>query len=269
MSSTPPVHALSKAQIFDLAVRARAAGTYYDTKQPALEEDFHGSLDRFCDIALAFRECRRVLDAASGNGLLPALLKLLGHEVYAVDIIDHRATELYRRHQIPFQICNVEADPLPFADASLDGVSCSQALEHFTHSHLPPVLEMSRVLRAGGVLEIDVPNAVSLRNRSRMLRGKHITWDYREHYLYARPIVYNGREFYPIRHNREFTKAELELLLREAGYVEYDVRFLRDRRVRGGARKLQSAASALRDALPALRKSLIAVAVKRDRPAAG
>jgi SAM-dependent methyltransferase len=263
-----PVHGLGKKEIFDFAVRERAAGRYYDTGQPQLEEDFHGSLDRFCDIAIAFRNSRRVLDAASGNGLLPALLKMLGHDVHAIDIIDHRETELYRRHAIPFQVCNVEADPLPFADDSLDGVSCSQAMEHFTHSHLGPVVEMTRVLRPGGVLEIDVPNAASLRNRSRMLRGKHITWDYREHYLLARPLVYKGREYYPIRHNREFTKAELELLMKEVGYFDYQVRFLRDRRVREGAGKLQSAGSALRDALPALRKSLIAIGVKHPRGAA-
>jgi len=31
------------------------------------------------------------------------------------------------------------------------------------------------VLRPGGIAEVDVPNAASFRNRSRMLRGKHIT----------------------------------------------------------------------------------------------
>jgi SAM-dependent methyltransferase len=141
-------------------------------------------------------------------------------------------------------------------------VSCCQALEHFTHSHLPAVLEMKRVLRDGGMIELDVPNAASLRNRSRMLRGKQVTFDYREHYLYAKPVVYKGREYYPDRHNREFTRTELELLLSEAGFRDIEVRFLKSRRFRTGLDRLKSVGTALRDLAAPLRKSLIAFARK-------
>jgi SAM-dependent methyltransferase len=256
------VHTLSKAEIMRLALRKRAAGELYDLGVPRLEEAFRGSIDRFCDIALAFRGSRRVLDIGSGNGLLLALLKMLGHDVRAVDFFDRSADDVYVRHGIPFRVCNVEADPLPFEADSLDAVSCCQALEHFTHSHLPAVLEMKRVLRPGGMIELDVPNAASFRNRSRMLRGKHITFDYREHYLYARPVLYKDREYYPDRHNREFTRAELELLLREAGFRDIDVRFLKSRRYRDGLERLKCVGSALRDLVAPLRKSLIAFARK-------
>jgi len=256
------VHALGKAEIMRFALAKRAAGEYYDLQRADLEDTFRGSIDRFCDIALAFRDARRILDVASGNGLLLALLKLLGHEVCGVDIRDHRAGDLYQRHGLAFAICNVEADPLPFESASFDAVSCCQALEHFTHSHLPAVLEMKRVLRPGGVIELDVPNAASFRNRSRLLRGKHITFDYREHYLHAQPVVYKGREYYPDRHNREFTKAELELLLTEAGFREIDVRFLKSRRYRTGVERVKFVGTALKDLVAPLRKSLIAFARK-------
>ena len=86
--------------------------------------------------------------------------------------------DVYLRHNISFNICNVEADSHPFKNDFFDAVSCCQALEHFSHSHLGPVLEMRRVLKVGGVIELDVPNVVSFRNRSRMLRGKNITYDY-------------------------------------------------------------------------------------------
>lgn len=75
--------------------------------------------------------------------------------------------DVYIRHNIPFQICNIEADSLPFESEFFDAVSCCQALEHFTHSHLPPVIDMKRVLKEGGLIELDVPNAASFRNRSR------------------------------------------------------------------------------------------------------
>jgi SAM-dependent methyltransferase len=257
-----PLHRLSKREIKRFAIEAYRSGRYFDRRQPHLEDNFRGSIDRFCDIAFAFRSCRRVLDVGSGDGLLAALLKMLGHEVFTVDLADRSADAVYRTHGIDFRLCNVEAEPLPFEPDSLDAVSCCQALEHFTHSHLPAVVEMKRVLRPGGMIEIDVPNAVSLRNRSRMLRGKHITYDYAQHYLHAKPVVYKGREYYPDRHNREFTRAELALLLAAAGFSEIDVRYLKSRRLRQGAERLRSIATVLKDAVPSLRKSLIAFARK-------
>ncbi|HTP40920.1 MAG TPA: methyltransferase domain-containing protein [Nitrospiria bacterium] len=256
------VHHLTKTQIKRFAVQQRNAGEYYNVNDPQLEDTFRGSIDRYCDIATAFRESPRVLDAGSGNGLLLALLKLLGHEVYAVDLFDHRNDALYVKHHLPFKLCNIEADALPFEAECFDALSCCQALEHFTHSHLPPVLEMKRVLKKGGVIEIDVPNVAGFRNRSRLLRGKNITHDYKERYLYAKPVVYKGREYYPDRHNREFTKAELELLLSEAGFRDIDVRFLKSRRYRTGLDALRNIGTALKDLYPPLRKSLMAFAVK-------
>lgn len=258
----PAVHHLTKSQIKTFAIQKRSAGKLFDRNIARLEDNFLGSIDRFCDIAHAFRGCESVLDAGSGDGLLAALLKMLGHSVQAVDLVDRTNDEVYMRHQIPFSVCNVEADPLPFKTESLDAVSCCQALEHFTHSHLPPIVEMRRVLRPGGILEVDVPNAVGFRNRSRMLRGKHITYDYREHYLYAQPITYKGREYYPDRHNREFTKAELELLLKEAGFASVQVEFLKSRRLRAGLDKIKDLGTAVKDAVPPLRKSLMGFATK-------
>lgn len=254
------VHNLTKAQIKRRAVEWRRQ--LYDRTDPDLEGNFRGSIDRFCNIAYAFRGCRRVLDIGSGKGLLPAILKMLGHEVFAVDLFDHKEDPIYRRHGIICQICNIEADPLPFESESFDAVSCGQALEHFTHSHLPPVLEMKRTLRPGGILELDVPNAVSFRNRSRMLRGKNIAYDYKKHYLYEKPVVYKGREYYPDRHNREFTKAELEVLLKETGFSKIEVSYLKSRRYREGWEQLRNIGTVLRDSIPPLRKSLIAFAVK-------
>lgn len=256
------VHNLSKNQIKSFALQKRDSGEFFDVRTTHLEDNFRGSIDRFCEIALAFRASPRILDAGSGDGLLLALLKMLGHEVHAVDLVDHSSDDLYLRHHIPFSVCNIEADPLPFSSESFDAVSCCQALEHFTHSHLPPVLEMRRVLVTGGILELDVPNAVGFRNRSRMLRGKQVTYDYKQNYLYAKPVIYKGREYYPDRHNREFTKAELELLLTEAGFRSVDVRYLKSRRYREGLEKLKDIGTAIKDAVPPLRKSLIGFARK-------
>jgi len=244
------------------AVRLRAAGRLFDPADREMQELFAGSMDRFCDIAQRLHGYQRVLDVGAGHGMLLALLAELGHACTAVDAVDpmHRHAQVYRDHGIAFHRCNIEVDRLPFDDASFDAVVCCQVLEHFTHSHLPAVREMHRVLRPGGMLEVDVPNVASLRNRSRMLRGKNITYDYAEHYLDAEPVLYAGRSFYPLRHNREFTRAELRLLLERAGFREIEVEFLRSRRYREGIARLQGIGSALRDVWPAARKSLIAFA---------
>lgn len=253
-----------KRALLAKAVELRDRGALFDPADAGLHDVFAGSIDRFCDIALRLADCRRVLDVGSGHGMLLALLGALGHECTGVDFFDarERYPRVYAALDIPFHVCNVEIEPLPFDDASFDAVTCCQVLEHFTHSHLPAVREMHRVLRPGGILEVDVPNVASLRNRSRMLRGRNITYDYAEHYLDAEPVLHGGRSFFPARHNREFTRAELHLLLTRAGFRDVEVSFLRSRRHREGFAAVKGLGSALRDAWPSVRKSLIAFARK-------
>lgn len=258
------VHPLAKRQVFEKALELRRRGVLFDPRNAELEDVFRGSIDRFCDIAVRLRACRRVLDAGAGHGMLLVLLNALGHECHGLDIVDQSARypEIYRDQRIAFKVCNVEVDPIPYPDDHFDAVVCCQVLEHFTHSHLPAMLEMRRVLRPGGIVEVDVPNVASLRNRSRLLRGKNITFDYEEHYLRAEPVSYKGRSFYPLRHNREFTKRELELLLATAGFRNVDAGFLKSRRYRTGIERIRSVGTMLKDAVPSLRKSLIAYAEK-------
>lgn len=261
----PAVHAAvpaDKRALLREAVRLREAGRLFDPADAEMRELFAGSVDRFCDIAIALRDCKRVLDVGAGHGTLLALLAEIGHDCVAVDVCDPAArfARVYDLHGIAFQRCNIEVDPLPFADESFDAVVCCQVLEHFSHSHLPAILEMRRVLVRGGVLEVDVPNVASWRNRSRILRGRNITYDYLEHYVHAQPILYAGRSFYPLRHNREFTRDELRMLLELGGLQDVRVDYLRSRRHREGWSRLRNAGSALRDVWPAARKSLIAYA---------
>jgi len=258
------VHALSKKEIYDRSLDLRKGGLLYDIKNPELDDLYHGSIDRFCEIASRLSRAERVLDVGAGHGMLLSLLSELGHDCYAVDLFDcsSRYPEIYQRKSIPFRVCNLEVDPLPFDDECFDAVVCCQVLEHFTHSHLYLMKEIHRVLKSGGLVEVDVPNAVSFRNRSRILRGKNITFDYEEHYLYAQPVLYRGFTFYPARHNREFTLKELVILLKAAKFDRIDAYFLKSRRHREGWERIRSLGSALRDLVPSLRKSIIAFAEK-------
>lgn len=262
--SRTPSRAKSKRDMLRLAVRLRDEGRLFRRGNAELEDVFKGSVDRFCDIAVALRNAHRVLDVGAGHGLLLSLLSELGHECHALDVQDQPTAhpDTYGAKRIAFRLCNVEVDAIPYPDESFDAVVCCQVLEHFSHSHLPTMKEIRRVLQPGGIVEVDVPNAASFRNRSRMLRGKHITFDYEEHYLYATPILYKGMSFFPRRHNREFTRSELVILLQAAGFLNIDVRFLKSRRYREGWALLKSVGTAIKDLVPSLRKSLIAFAVK-------
>ena len=262
MSSTTAIHGLSKRQIVAFAVEKQRTGGLYPAGNPSDDEQFFGSIDRFSEIAYAFRCHRNVLDVGSGRGILASILHSLGHQVTAVDFFDRKDEPIYQMHGIEFRVCNVEADPLPFDDARFDAVSCCQVFEHFTHGHLNPLLEMRRVLSPGGLLEIDVPNAACIRNRMRLLRGKHITWDYQQHYLNPEPSLYKGREYYPNRHNREFVRSDLFDLLHAGKFSSIEVNFLRDERLRFGIDQIKSLGSYLRNAIPSTRKSLIAFATK-------
>jgi len=260
------IHGLSKKELFRKALSLRDQGRLFDPGNAYFVEAFPGSVDRFCEIAFRLRYSRKVLDVGSGGGLLLSLLSELGHECFAIDVNDvpEYAPEIYGAKKIDFRKCNVEVDPIPYPDNYFDAVVCCQTLEHFTHTHLNAVKEMRRVLKAGGIVEIDVPNAVSFRNRSRMIRGKHITWEYRQCYLHAEPVHYKGMSFFPDRHNRDFTIEDLRILLEEAGFEVEKVYFLKSRRYREGIRSILSLGSMARDLVPSFRKSIIAFGRKPE-----
>lgn len=244
---------------YERALQLRKSGKLFDAIDTASNDTFKGSVDRFAWIAHELRDCKKILDIGPAQGVFASLMHEFGHECYAVDVIDYsdQYPGVLKEKLQQYKLCNAEIEALPWEDGFFDAVVCSQALEHFTHSHLFAVREMHRVLRPGGILELDVPNVACLRNRSRLLRGKNITWDYEEFYLHAKPLVQNGMSFYPIRHNREFTIDELRILFREAGFEESRCYFLKSRRHREGVESVKKIGSALRDLVPSLRKSLI------------
>jgi len=242
---------------------ARNKGYLYPLNNPSYDEQFFGSINRFSIIAFKFQAFKKIIDVGGGDGILAAILAFLGHDVTVIDFFDRSEQDIYKMHGITFIKNNIEAESLPFDDNTFDALSCCQVFEHFTHSHLNPLKEMKRILKKGGLLEIDVPNAVCFRNRLRVLRGKHITWDYKKHYLDPKASLYLGREYYPDRHNREFVKQDLSDLLHFAEFQSISIDFLKDERLRLGLRgRLQSFGSSVRNIIPSTRKSLIAFANK-------
>jgi SAM-dependent methyltransferase len=94
--------------------------------------------------------------------------RVLGVEVYEGPALaaEARGLEVAR--------VDLEAERLPWPDASVDVVICNQVLEHLKNIWLP-MSEMHRVLRPGGHAVLSVPNLASLHNRVLLGLGRQPT----------------------------------------------------------------------------------------------
>jgi SAM-dependent methyltransferase len=88
--------------------------------------------------------------------------------------------------------------PLPFRDASLDGLTLIEVIEHIVRAE-DLVAEMARVLRPGGWLVLTTPNVVH--------------WTYRWRALTGHAPKQEGY------HYRFFTQDRLERILRQRGFA--------------------------------------------------
>lgn len=111
----------------------------------------------------------------------------------------------------PLSVClnyhhfNIENDLFPFADASFDIVLFCEIIEHLLMDPAKVLREIRRVLKPRGQLILTTPNISRLENVSRILSGANIYDPYSGYGPYG-------------RHNREYNKHELHLLLTYVGF---------------------------------------------------
>lgn len=113
------------------------------------------------------------LGAGSGRDLCIAKTVIPEAELFGLEIVEKYVAKLKSSGIKTFQ-CNLEAEQLPFADASLDIIIANQVMEHvkeiFWIMH-----EVTRVLKVGGHFIMGVPNVASMHNRLGLLLGRHPT----------------------------------------------------------------------------------------------
>lgn len=105
------------------------------------------------------------------------------------------------------QLCNLDEEPLPFAEDTFDAVTCLAVLEHvFDPFHA--VRELRRVCKPAGRVVVGVPNVAGIKRRLELLRGKL-------------PITSARFSFdegaWDGFHLHNFTRASLDWLLRKEG----------------------------------------------------
>lgn len=107
---------------------------------------------------------RRLLDVGCWDGrVTERYARALRCAAFGVEIFEEPAA-VARGRGIGVVRLDLERDPLPWADGSMDVVIANQVFEHLKNIWLP-MSEVFRVLRPGGHLVFSVPNLASLHNR--------------------------------------------------------------------------------------------------------
>jgi len=135
------------------------------------------------------------------------LTNYYGHPGDAVETVSYEQPDTGERTQLQYRstMLNVEDDTFPFDDSSFNVVLFCETIEHLLMDPVHALCEIHRVLEPGGVLILTTPNVARLQNVLSLLGGDNI-YD-----------PYSGFGPYG-RHNREYTGAELRLLLEFTGF---------------------------------------------------
>lgn len=119
-------------------------------------------------------------------------------------------TDFYTGKTCPLKLksfhFNIETEKFPFKDGEFDVVLFCEIIEHLLIDPVAVIQEIKRVLKPNGVLILTTPNVSRLENVSKMIAGANI-YD-----------PYSGYGYYG-RHNREYNKHELYLLLNYMGFT--------------------------------------------------
>jgi SAM-dependent methyltransferase len=106
---------------------------------------------------------------------------------------------------LAFHHFNIEDATFPFPAESFDVVLFCEILEHMQMDPVKVLLEIKRVLKPRGRLILTTPNVARLENVCRLVAGANIYDPYSGYGPYG-------------RHNREYNKHELSLLLQYCGF---------------------------------------------------
>lgn len=115
----------------------------------------------------------RCLDIGGGGDVAELVAEVkakYADEFHTVEL----ATDIdrLRKSGIEAELCNVDVQALPYEDRYFDIVIFASVLEHLYNPH-HIIAEMARVIRPGGILIVETPNAVAFGRRLDALWGEN------------------------------------------------------------------------------------------------
>jgi len=156
-----------------------------------------------------------LIDLGGGRSVVNLVLVDLGMEVFCVDLMDQyfspSSQNYWKKESFDFHLEKgvhyINVDMLEyqfqeFSPNSVDVVCSHHAFEHLHHSPKTLLEHVKKVLKEGGVFFLEVPNAINLLKRFKVLFGKSNHGLY-EHY-------FNSEKF--CGHVREYCVADLRYL---------------------------------------------------------
>ena len=219
----------------------------------------------FIDRYIALLECFPSLESADTIlelGLAGGVLAILLNKLYQPNkmlAIEHpQAASLYspsflqllKKAQIQLHKADLNQLPLFDKTMSFDLISLCDVIEHLVPASLPPLLStLHELLAENGLLVINTPNVASLLKRLNLLGGKNpVELDLQLH---------EGATY---GHIREYTAAELKLILKTAGFEIVNGQFFQLDTKRNIFTRLEGLMARL---VPSLANSICLVAKKQ------
>ncbi|WP_429318464.1 class I SAM-dependent methyltransferase [Paraburkholderia sp. GAS448] len=129
-----------------------------------------------------------------------------GDSSQRVYLNEFRNPEARAEVELAYSHFNIEEDEFPFETGSLDVVLFCEIIEHLLNDPCRVLREIKRILRDNGTLVLTTPNVNRIENVARMIVGANIYDPYSAFGPYG-------------RHNREYNKHELSLLLSYVGFT--------------------------------------------------
>lgn len=203
-----------------------------------------------------------VIEFGAAPGVQALELARAGYRVTAVDLgaaewSEHPSggmEETLAQAGVELVLWDLDQTPYPIADESFDITLLTEVLEHLREYPARSLSEARRILRPGGSLVLTTPNAAYIKNRLRLALGRSVYTPLSD-WLYGLPHA---------RHAREYTRSELEALIRHAGLEPVLVTSRHFYRAAGSQSRRARVAKAAIDAMarraPSLGPSLIVVA---------
>lgn len=155
----------------------------------------------------------RVIELGCEPGWFARLGTELGWDYTGVGI-DMSATFRAEMAELGCELIDGDLEGPLDLGTGFDACLALEVLEHLPHWPLSLLSNAFAALRPGGKLIITTPNHARASIRLRMLRGRSAHWPVK--------VLWEQPPFE--RHQREYTAAELRVLLERAGFIEIDVR---------------------------------------------